>query len=73
MATVDVLRRGGIDVKLCNVEQTNKKPLTCANNIQIIPDLHINDIQGQQFDAIIIPGGKYSSDQSNIPILFDLF
>ena len=73
VATVDVLRRGGIDVKLCSVEQNDKKPLTCANNIQIMPDLHINDIQDQQFDAVIIPGGKYFSDQRKIPILFNLF
>jgi putative intracellular protease/amidase len=61
VATVDVLRRGGIDVKLCSVEKNDKKPLTCANNIQIVPDLHIDDVQGQQFDAVIVPGGKYNS------------
>ena len=58
VATVDILRRGGIDVKLCSVEQNDKKPLTCANNIQIVPDLHVDDVQGQQFDAVIVPGGK---------------
>lgn len=61
VATADVLRRGGIDVKLCSVEQNDKKALTCANKIQIVPDLHIDDVQGQQFDAVIIPGGKYFS------------
>jgi 4-methyl-5(b-hydroxyethyl)-thiazole monophosphate biosynthesis len=59
VATVDVLRRGGIDVKLCSVETNDKKPLTCANNIQIVPDVHIDDVKGQQFDVIIVPGGKY--------------
>jgi len=33
VATVDILRRGGIDVKLCSVEKNDKNPLTCANNI----------------------------------------
>ena len=58
VATVDILRRGGIDVKLCSVEENDEKLLTCANNIQIIPDLHIDDVQGQKFDAVIVPGGK---------------
>ncbi|CAF1001820.1 unnamed protein product [Adineta steineri] len=62
VATVDILRRGGIDVKLCSVEKNDKKPLICANNIQILPDLHIDDVQGQQFDAIIIPGGNKGTE-----------
>jgi putative intracellular protease/amidase len=61
VATVDILRRGGIDVKLCSVENNDKAPLTCANNIQIVPDLHVDDVQGQKFDVVIVPGGKYDS------------
>ena len=63
MATVDVLRRGGIDVKLFSVERNEQKPLICANQIQIVPDLHIDDVQGQKFDVVIIPGGKYPFGQ----------
>jgi putative intracellular protease/amidase len=70
VATVDVLRRGGIDVKLCSVENNDKKPLTCANNIQIVPDLHIDDVQGQQFDAVIVPGGKYHSHKVSYASVF---
>lgn len=58
VATADILHRGGVDVKLCSVENNNKKPITCANNIQIVPDLHVDDIQGQKFDVVIVPGGK---------------
>ena len=58
VATVDVLRRGGIDVKLCSVEKNDQKPLICANNIRLLPDVHVDDVQKEQFDAIIIPGGK---------------
>ncbi|CAF1066216.1 unnamed protein product [Rotaria sp. Silwood1] len=63
VATVDVLRRGGVDVKLCSVEKNDKKPITCANNIQLVPDLHIDDVQGQQFDAVIVPGGSKGTEQ----------
>ncbi len=42
-------------------KNTIKKPLRCANNIQIVPDLHVDDVHGQQFDAVILPGGKYYS------------
>lgn len=59
VATVDVLRRGGIDVKLCSVENNDKKPLTCANSVQLVADLHIDDVQGKEFDAVIVPGGKF--------------
>ncbi|CAF1174073.1 unnamed protein product [Rotaria sordida] len=63
VATVDVLRRGGIDVKLCSVEKNDKKPITCANNIQLVPNLHIDDVKGQKFDAIIVPGGSKGTEQ----------
>ncbi|CAF0911649.1 unnamed protein product [Adineta ricciae] len=63
VATVDILRRGGVDVKLCSVEKNDEKPLTCANNIQIVPDLHIDDVQGQEFDAVIVPGGSKGTDK----------
>lgn len=62
VATVDVLRRGGIDVKLCSVENNNKKPLTCANSVQLVADLHIDDVQGQEFDAVIVPGGSKGTE-----------
>ncbi len=70
VATVDILRRGGIDVKLCSVENNDKAPLTCANNIQIVPDLHVDDVQGQQFDVVIVPGGKYYSYKASKTIQF---
>ncbi len=74
VATVDVLRRGGIDVKLCSVEKNDQKPLTCANHIQIMPDLHVDDVQGQQFDVVIVPGGKYNFDKARKKeiLIFDL-
>ncbi|UJR13927.1 hypothetical protein I4U23_000932 [Adineta vaga] len=63
VATVDILRRGGIDVKLCSVEKNDTKSLTCANNIQIMPDLHVDDVQGQEFDAVIVPGGSKGTEK----------
>ncbi|CAF3766549.1 unnamed protein product [Rotaria socialis] len=62
VATTDVLRRGGIDIKLCSIGNNDKKPITCASNIHIVPDLHIDDVQRQQFDAIIVPGGSKGTE-----------
>jgi putative intracellular protease/amidase len=53
VATVDILRRGGVNVKLCSVEKNDKKPLICANNIQIVPDVHVDDVQGENLMLLL--------------------
>lgn len=74
VATADILNRGGIDVKLCSVEKNDKKLIKCANNTQIVPDLHVDDIHGQQFDVVIVPGGKiFSSNYHWIFYSFVIF
>ncbi|CAF0730054.1 unnamed protein product [Didymodactylos carnosus] len=57
VATVDTLRRGGVNVTICSVETNGTEPVKCAHNVQIVPDKNIKDISGQ-YDAVIVPGGN---------------
>ena len=56
--TVDVLRRGGLDVVLAGLD--GAEPVTCARKIRIVPDVALRDARGP-FDAIVLPGGAEGS------------
>lgn len=53
--TVDVLRRGGIEVILAGINEDNT--VVCSRNVKIVPDIGISKIESELFDALIIPGG----------------
>lgn len=58
--TVDVLRRGGIDVTLAGLEGTN--PVTCSRNVVIKPDAALSDAAKKDYDVVICPGGAKGAD-----------
>ena len=53
--TVDVLRRGGIEVILAGVNGDNA--VLCSRNVKIVPDVSLSSVENELFDAVIIPGG----------------
>ena len=53
--TVDVLRRGGIEVILAGVK--GDSTVVCSRNVKIVPDISIDKFENEVFDALIIPGG----------------
>lgn len=53
--TVDVLRRGGIDVTLAGVN--GPEPVLCSRNVRIVPDISLEKVEAEVFDAVIVPGG----------------
>ena len=53
--TVDVLRRGGIEVVLAGVK--GAQPALCSRNVQIVPDVALESVENETFDAVIVPGG----------------
>ncbi|KAL8587336.1 hypothetical protein ACOMHN_045583 [Nucella lapillus] len=53
--TVDVLRRGGVEVTLAGL--TGKGAVKCSRNVHIVPDESLEKVQGKEFDALILPGG----------------
>lgn len=55
---VDVLRRADIEVVMAGVE---RKQVIGAHGIEIKTSTHINDINSNEFDMIILPGGMPGS------------
>ncbi|MCR5667119.1 MAG: DJ-1/PfpI family protein [Eubacterium sp.] len=55
LATIDILRRGGIDVAIVNVE--GRETVKTARNIVMYTDLRLNEVRFDELDALILPGG----------------
>ena len=55
LATVDILRRGGIDVK--TVSLTQKDIVVGSHNIPVVADLLFEDVDFSAVDILILPGG----------------
>ncbi len=53
--TVDVLRRGGVQVTLAGVN--GLESVLCSRNVRLVPDDSLENVKDTVFDAIIIPGG----------------
>lgn len=55
LGTVDILRRGGIDVTMVSI--TDARVVTGAHNIQVTADAVMDDISLTGADALVLPGG----------------
>ncbi|VDD94911.1 unnamed protein product [Enterobius vermicularis] len=58
--TVDVLRRGGIEVTLAGL--TGKAPVTCSRKIVIEPEVALSDVATKLYDVVVLPGGLQGSE-----------
>lgn len=54
MSIVDILRRSNIHTVVAG---TDKEPIEGAHGVKIIADKHIDDIDLDNYDALILPGG----------------
>lgn len=54
LATVDILRRGGVDVTTAGVTGDT---VTSSHNVQVLSDKSVSNINAADFDAVICPGG----------------
>lgn len=52
--SIDVLRRGQIDVTVAGVDGAS--PVRCSRGVVITPDVALDQVQGA-FDIIVLPGG----------------
>lgn len=52
--TIDVLRRGDIDVTVAGVDGI--APIQCSRGVVITPDVALSDVEGE-FDILVLPGG----------------
>ncbi|XP_048730906.1 Parkinson disease protein 7 homolog [Ostrea edulis] len=54
--SVDVLRRGGIDVNLVGVGGSD--PVLCSRNVKIVPDTTLEEAKkSAPYDVVVMPGG----------------
>lgn len=53
--TVDVLRRGGVEVVLAGLD--GDQPVRCSRGMRLLPDAALSDVAHQAFDAVVLPGG----------------
>jgi len=62
VAIIDVLRRAGIDVVSAGLKEG---PVSSARKVKIIPDASIDEINSNDFDMVVLPGGLPGSDNLN--------
>ena len=63
LGTIDILRRGGIDVKTVSI--TEDTVVTGAHNVPIIADTTLTKAILNQADALILPGGMPGASNLN--------
>lgn len=73
VAVIDVLRRAGIDVTVAGLVTG---PVPSARGVKIVPDRYIDEVTGQDYDLVVLPGGiegteNLSRDERVIGILRD--
>lgn len=59
IAVVDILRRAGVEVVLASLDG---KPVTGRSVITIQPDAALADVEGQEWDMVVLPGGLPNAD-----------
>ena len=52
--SIDVLRRGGIEVTVAGVD--GAAPVRCSRGVTITPDVALESVDGE-FDVLVLPGG----------------
>ncbi|XP_069112499.1 Parkinson disease protein 7 homolog [Argopecten irradians] len=54
--TVDVLRRGEVDVTLAGLAGSD--PVLCSRNVRLVPDMSLEDaMKSAPYDVVVCPGG----------------
>lgn len=56
ITTIDILKRAGIEIDLCAVN--NEKMISTQYNLNIKPELLIKKVDYTKYDFLVIPGGK---------------
>ena len=63
LATIDILRRGGVDVK--SVSLTDEKTVVGSHNIPVVADSMFSDVDFSTAEMLVLPGGttKYNEHE----------
>lgn len=59
---IDLLRRAEIEVVTAGLEQG---PVTASRGVVLIPDADLDDVLGEKFDMLVLPGGLPGADNLN--------
>ncbi len=54
IAVIDILMRGGIEVVVAGLSDG---PVPSARSVKIVPDTTLDEVAGEKFDLIVLPGG----------------
>ncbi|GBC88082.1 Isonitrile hydratase [bacterium HR13] len=54
VAPIDVLRRAGVEVLIVGL---SREPVASARGIKILPELSIDEVNPEEIDMVILPGG----------------
>jgi 4-methyl-5(b-hydroxyethyl)-thiazole monophosphate biosynthesis len=56
---IDLLRRAGIDVVTAGLKEG---PVTASRGVVLLPDRTLDEVLGDEFDMIVLPGGLPGAD-----------
>ncbi len=56
---IDILRRAGIEIVVAGVKEGD---LRGSRRVRLIPDVNLNEIKEDDYDAVVLPGGQPGVD-----------
>jgi len=56
---IDLLRRAGIEVVCAGLDA---EPVTASRGVRLIPDTQLQQVLGEHFDMVVLPGGQPGAD-----------
>lgn len=54
---IDILRRSGVEISTVAVADSSNKTITGAHGIDVVADISLTDVNYDDMDAVILPGG----------------
>lgn len=69
LSVVDVLRRGNVDCKMCSI---GDEYVRGTHNIIIKSDCNIRDIDNNDYDAVVLPGGLPGAENLKVDCVKEL-
>lgn len=62
LTVVDILRRAEVEVDMCSLSE---EYVNGAHNIKVKSDLHLDDLDQNNYDGLILPGGPGTDNLKN--------
>jgi 4-methyl-5(b-hydroxyethyl)-thiazole monophosphate biosynthesis len=59
VTVIDLLRRAGVEVVTAGLDAS---PVTASRGVRLIPDTSLEQVLGEPFDMVVLPGGQPGAD-----------